>query len=149
MYKYSLVFLFLLFLPAVGSAELGYNRGKAKGYAQHWCGDNNIDPKTNKLIGYNPDYISYGNPDPKNPGNHTGTDCANFVSQVLWAGGLDLNIHPPACLLAYQVISSTPGRSGWVGAQALINGIQTYFCVKNMKILLTYISYNNTNMQRG
>ncbi|MCL5792370.1 MAG: amidase domain-containing protein [Deltaproteobacteria bacterium] len=93
-------------------ADLTYNRGNAYDYATKYCGDGNGN--------YNPDYISYGNPDPKNPGNHTGTDCANFVSQVLWAGGLDLNIHPPACLLAYQVISSTPGQSGWVGAQALI-----------------------------
>ncbi|MDR2196682.1 MAG: amidase domain-containing protein [Coriobacteriales bacterium] len=46
---------------------LGYDRSAAVNYAQHWAYDTNED------------YYDYGQ------------DCANFVSQILHAGGVDMN----------------------------------------------------------
>ena len=58
----------LLFLLSIGLI-LSYNRKAAVKYAKQWCNS------------FNPKYHNY---------NPEGGDCANFVSQCLIAGGMDL-----------------------------------------------------------
>ena len=63
------------------SKEISYNREKARDYAKYHCGTGRPPDK-----GYNPDYKCFN---PQKPEcEKGGTDCANFVSQALIAGGL-------------------------------------------------------------
>jgi len=76
--KKAIIIGIVLILGINVSAQT-YNPAKAAAYAQRWCNDKNTR-----------DYNYY----PLFP-NGTGGDCANFVSQCLIEGGLDLSAGNP------------------------------------------------------
>ncbi len=83
MYKYCWIFIFFIGITNHATVALTYNSDKAATYADEWCNDG---PGAK---GYN-----IGDPNPNNCDpfkNYSPFDCANFVSQCLKAGGIDLS----------------------------------------------------------
>ena len=87
--------IILLFLIGF---SLSYNAGAAVNYARTYCQN------------YNPHYWNYAN---------DGGDCANFVSQCLIAGGMDLStcavswVDDYGCLPRVRDLKSCLQQKGW------------------------------------
>ncbi|MBM4278372.1 MAG: hypothetical protein FJ130_10915 [Deltaproteobacteria bacterium] len=73
-----------LFLAVTNSyaKEVGYDRAKAKTYAERHCGSGKPPD-----VGYNTEKYKCFNPNNPNC-ESSGTDCANFMSQALIDGGI-------------------------------------------------------------
>lgn len=84
----------------------GANRLAAVAYANQFCGD---APGCGNGQRYNPRYFNY---------NGRGGDCTNFISQVLFAGGIPMNRY-----WRYDS-ESERGTGAWVTAPGLIGFLQ-------------------------
>lgn len=73
--------------------ESGYNRAEAVDYAHRWA------------FGRNPEYLNFGG---------IGGDCANFVSQCLYAGAGVMNDAP---LYGWYYHSSEDRTPSWTGVE--------------------------------
>ncbi len=81
LFKTIIVLCFLIAPTIIYAGMISYNRNLASQYAKEHCGTGRPPDK-----GYNPDYKCFN---PQKPEcEKGGTDCANFVSQALIAGGL-------------------------------------------------------------
>ena len=78
----KMILIMLVLYPNFFYAQT-YNPQAAADYAREWCKERNTNNWTKSPNNFN---ITYGN-----PYNNYPKDCANFVSQCLRAGGLDLS----------------------------------------------------------
>jgi len=100
----------LVFLAFIQVFSQTYNPEAAAAYANDWCGFNR-----------NPVYNDY---------TGQGGDCANFVSQCLKAGGLDLSKGAP-------------------GMNLPNNGVDPYGCIPNVSALVLHlVNWQNTSHRK-
>jgi hypothetical protein len=112
--------LFALSLASTAAAAFGYNGAAAAGYADTYWQN------------YNPQWPSFAN---------QGGDCTNFVSQALYAGGIEMRTSPPyGGNAAWYMLKKA--HHGWSYALSWINAQdQSIFALQYLPGVTQVVSY--------